>query len=215
MSLIPKYTLEMSSDCGTLYFNDTTPVYSVSETGGYGAPNPTRASITSTILTLTDSSGNSYIYSGYLPTTTDGVSLNVNNFTPPFPSGAVIIAKAGTDTSDCGCGDSITLDNSSDNDGFADGCVTVNYALYQGATLVAEATGGLFFDCKCKNVMYDEISTLACSDACNDAVQASLLEVFFKIEQMEVVYEKAGCSCAESLLYKVNDLLSNIENEKI
>lgn len=52
MALALKFNVCLSSDCKTLTFNETTGIYSSTNTGGYGAPNPL-ASATAATLTIT------------------------------------------------------------------------------------------------------------------------------------------------------------------
>ncbi len=59
--LYPKLSVEQSAlDPNVLYVTDTTPAYSTSTPGGYGAPNLTRNQITHVIFTLTTPTGHEY-----------------------------------------------------------------------------------------------------------------------------------------------------------
>lgn len=50
MALVQTYSISESSDGGTIYVNDTTGDYSVTNTGGYGSPNTERTDVALIIL---------------------------------------------------------------------------------------------------------------------------------------------------------------------
>lgn len=57
MALEPKFTIDLSQDGKTIVFKETTGVYSLSNPGGYGTPNPAAGSVTVFNLTVTYPSG--------------------------------------------------------------------------------------------------------------------------------------------------------------
>lgn len=57
MALSLSIDLCLRSNCNQLVFKETTGAYSASNTGGWGAPNPTTAAATSAVLTATSPSG--------------------------------------------------------------------------------------------------------------------------------------------------------------
>jgi hypothetical protein len=52
MALLPKYTITQSTDCSYIYYIDSTGSYSELNPEGYGAPNPTAASVITYVLEI-------------------------------------------------------------------------------------------------------------------------------------------------------------------
>lgn len=61
MALALKFELIMSSDCTSFAIKDLTGDYSATNTGGYGAPNPTIVSMTAATLTIPLSDGSTVV----------------------------------------------------------------------------------------------------------------------------------------------------------
>ncbi len=70
MSLSIKGKIVDSSDCLSFYWEDTTGVYTDSNTGGFNSPNPTIAQVTGATLAIINSSGDTITFSdgeGFYP----------------------------------------------------------------------------------------------------------------------------------------------------
>lgn len=87
MALVLQIDAEITSNCKTIEFYETTKPYSVSNTTGWGTPNDTIASATSAELTVLTPAGNAYtfdatssipFYSSW-PTTDDDISYDINS----------------------------------------------------------------------------------------------------------------------------------------
>ena len=85
MALEPKFTIDLSSDGKTITFKETTGVYSLSNLGGYGAPNPAAGTITIFNLSITYPDGTvvvvDMIPEGY-PDITGLVEYTITSDTP-------------------------------------------------------------------------------------------------------------------------------------
>lgn len=62
MALVPKINMCLNSGCTTLTFRETTGAYNaLTNTGGYGAPNPTTGDVIQVVLNVTDPDGEIYV----------------------------------------------------------------------------------------------------------------------------------------------------------
>lgn len=181
-----------SNDCDTLYFVDTSAYGS----GGNIAANL----ITATSIVLTDSAGNEYTYSDYLPTQGE-IGLLFSNFTQ---------TAAAEDTSDCTC---CTCEPNT-TDTAPDGCWSLYYAVYSGEsqdTLQGTYSENLFLYCIIRNRLFDVI-TGGCNDCCDRERQLAINDAIMTYDIMLIMYNKQGCDCAERQLARLVKKVTNIEN---
>lgn len=207
MALEVEFTMPFSKNCGTIYWGDSTPDHSGDEEGGYGAPNPTKASITSTKITLTDSNGNNYVYSDYLPTTAE-LELTPDMFTPPI--GTVL---AEDDDDDCGC-DDCDEDVVADTTLFSDKCWTVKYEVFIDDELQSSRIEDVFWDCVTMVRIISNIRANLCG-TCDQKLQDALRDASQYHDEALLVYQHGGCECAGDLLDKANEILADVENDVI
>lgn len=81
MALIPKLVFDLNNSCSELSFSETTGAYSVTNTGGYGAPNPATSDIETYVLVITAPDGTQYTIdlknTGLFPTTNSTIVYTI------------------------------------------------------------------------------------------------------------------------------------------
>lgn len=208
MALEVTDTIPFSKTCGTMYFTDDTPDYNADTApGGYGAPNATKASITSTKIIFTDSDGVEHIYSDYLPTQGE-VELTPDLFAPPIGT----VVETTTDD-DCGCEncpDPVVSDTSL----FPDGCGTMTYEVYVGDALTSSYSEDVFWDCVTMVRIVANLRANLCG-SCDQELQDALRKATQYHDESLLVYQNGGCECAQNLLDKANEILEDVENDVI
>ncbi len=130
--LIPSFSIQQSSDCHTLYFKDTTCFYdALSCPCGYNSPNPSKADITKTVITIyTPGNQTIVLQKTYLP----------NSPAPLIITCADLAISATTTTTttvqnDCGCGTITTSSTTTvPTTCFVDGCWSFKYDVYATET---------------------------------------------------------------------------------
>lgn len=196
MALTLAYTWEFAAECTPYYFEDTTANYGAGE-------NPAAAAITSTVITVTDSNGNMWTYSDYLPTQGE-VELLYANFVPDLVDE--------DDTTDCGTCGSTTTTTPTD---FVDGCYTINYSVYQDGTLVASTGQTIFFYCNVRNDIFDLILG-SCDDCCDTAKQKAISDLRDRYDRLLISFNKLGCSaCVTGMLSQLQKKIIKVEDDCI
>lgn len=61
MALIPKFEICVINNCTQIKFTETTGIYTASNQGGYGSPNPELVDVTTAVLTITSPDETEYI----------------------------------------------------------------------------------------------------------------------------------------------------------
>jgi len=199
-SLSPTYSWSVASDCSTYNFEDTTCDISVSCPSGYGSPNVTKEEVTLTEIIVSDTLGNEWTYSDYLPTS-GAVELTFADFNQT----TVVETTVTTDTG-CGC---VTTTEEVTN--FQDGCYSITYKVYSGdEVLEGQVAENFYFYCLTRNRIYDLIEG-SCSDCCDTEKQDAIWEIRQMYEDMLTVYQKVGCDCAEGILTRIQSRLDKLE----
>lgn len=200
MSLSPTYSWSQSSDCLTYLFEDTTCDYNVSTCpSGYGSPNVTKEEVTLTEIIVSDTLGNEWTYSDYLPTQGE-VELTFADFNQ-----TTVIENTVTTDTGCGC-----LTTTDEQVNWQDRCYSIVFKVYVDDTLVGETSENFYFYCLTRNRIYDLIEG-SCSDCCDAEKQNLIWEARQMYEDMLTVYQKIGCSCAEGILAQIGKRLDKLE----
>lgn len=200
MALSPTYSWSESSDCQTYYFEDDTCDYNVSTCpSGYGTPNISKEDVTSTEIIVSDTLGNEWTYSDYLPTS-GAVELTFADF-----SQTTVIENTVTTDTGCGC-----LTTTEEQTNFQDGCYSISYKVYVDDVLQGQVSENFYFYCLTRNRIYDLIEG-SCGDCCDVERQNLIWEARQMYEDMLTVYQKVGCSCAEGILTQIGKRLDKLE----
>lgn len=184
MALVPKYSIDQATSCVYMDYIDATGSYSVSNTEGYGAPNPTAASVITYVLSILQPEATlPYIYTFTI------VNLVITDCTQTTPAGVVtnIYADLLSTVFPFTAADPFRITSEmlgeSSTDSLPDG--VYNAAISLTSTGPATVTNDADFllqcvVCKCKDQKFAALSPADCNCECGKIEKLMAIDSFIQ-----------------------------------